>query len=307
MRKYILPILLFMSSSLYADTLTTGSLKLLQPATGQEDVNRSWADKLNVNFEIIDSSVTTNITAISVVATDTTTILNLLKTTATSLSGHITTYNTFSSTVTDQFDTLRSTVVILRASTSTLGIDLSQRTIVISDEGGDTGITVTAIDIVGDEFVSSYSGSTVTLTHTPSAGGAGGGTDVSTITFTMYGGGAFLSTANPIGTTVHQVRKSSWEVVGVSAFINLASSVGATMFKVWHTTSVSYGITWSTITPQIVVTTNSRESVYISTKFAVNDRTWIGIGIDTIPISGLQPEDWGVNLHLWKRLDGQTY
>ena len=174
--------------------------------------------------------------------------------------------------------------------------------VVIYDDGVKKG-TVNTIDF-GSNLTATVSGATGTVS---ASGGGGGGADSSTTSFTMYGGGAFLSTANPIGTTTHRVTKSTWQVLGVDAFINKTSSVGATIFKVWITTSDNYGIAWSTITPQIVVSTNNRSSVFISTGFQVQDGNWIGVGIDTIPISGLQPEDWGVKLHYWKRQSGQTY
>lgn len=65
-------------ASVPPDTQTTGNMKLLQPATGQIDTERHLVDKLNANFEIIDSSFTTNETALSALATDTTTLESTL-------------------------------------------------------------------------------------------------------------------------------------------------------------------------------------------------------------------------------------
>ena len=52
---------LFLPSVVWSDTQTTGSMKLLQPSTNTVDKSRSWADKLNVNFQIIDSTVTNSL------------------------------------------------------------------------------------------------------------------------------------------------------------------------------------------------------------------------------------------------------
>lgn len=56
MKKILLAICLI-SSPLYADTITSGNLGLLLPSTGAVDTTRSWADKINTNFEIISSTV----------------------------------------------------------------------------------------------------------------------------------------------------------------------------------------------------------------------------------------------------------
>jgi len=56
-----IPILFFAtlaSGAVPPDTQTTGEMSLLRPATGQIDKKRHLVDKFNVNFEIIDSTVT---------------------------------------------------------------------------------------------------------------------------------------------------------------------------------------------------------------------------------------------------------
>lgn len=69
MKKLLLALLLFPYLT-HADTQTSGSLKLLQPTTGQSvDPNdaskRSWGDKFNKNFQIIDSTLTNVLGSIS--------------------------------------------------------------------------------------------------------------------------------------------------------------------------------------------------------------------------------------------------
>ena len=57
MRKIIFLLAFSLIGDLYGDSVTSGSLGLLLPSTGVVDSNRSWADKINTNFEIIDSTV----------------------------------------------------------------------------------------------------------------------------------------------------------------------------------------------------------------------------------------------------------
>lgn len=60
MKKFLIAAFVsLIPSFLLADTQTTGNMKLLQPTTGYVDpTGRSWADKLNKNFSIIDATMT---------------------------------------------------------------------------------------------------------------------------------------------------------------------------------------------------------------------------------------------------------
>lgn len=75
MKKLIIILLPFLASNLFAvqPTKTTGSLGLLKPATGQYS-GRPPGDMLNSNFDIIDASVTTNLTSLSALSVATRTI-----------------------------------------------------------------------------------------------------------------------------------------------------------------------------------------------------------------------------------------
>lgn len=179
-----------------------------------------------------------------------------------------------------------------------------------------TGTTPSNVGYLGnmDALIKAIKGLSVQLsTAAGPAGpagpaGSGGGTVTeSTATLTLFGGGVFLSTFNPIGSATFRVSKSSFYVTGVDAFVNKPSSVGATHFKVYYSTSDRYGITWTPITFSVIVDTNLRQSVYTSTAFNLYEGYWVGVGIDTLAISGLQAEDWGVNLHGVMRRQGQQW
>lgn len=120
----------------------------------------------------------------------------------------------------------------------------------------------------------------------------------STVTYTLGNGVVYLSTFSPIDSATSWVDKATITIVGVSAFVSKASSVGATMFQVYQTSSANYGVTWARISPQIVVTTNNRYSNYYSTSMVINQLESFGVGINTIALSGLPAEGWGVNFYI---------
>lgn len=66
MRKLLYGLILCINSCTpaMADTITSG-VGLLKPTTGLIDTTRSWADKINANFDIIASTLNTNSTQIS--------------------------------------------------------------------------------------------------------------------------------------------------------------------------------------------------------------------------------------------------
>lgn len=248
--KKLLLVLLLIAPYAHADTQTTGNMKLLQPTTGQAfDPNdaskRSWGDKFNKNFQIIDSTVTSIFSQLG-----TAPVISIYDNT-----------NTFIGNAT----TIR----------------------------------------FNSNLTTTQSGSTTTVNG--SAGGGSGTVTESTSTLTLFGGGVFLSTFGPIGSATFRVSKSTFYIAGVDAFINKPSSVASTMFKVYYSTSDRYGITWTPITFAVIVDTNLRSNLYTSTGFVINDGWWVGIGIDTVAISGLQAEDWGVNLHGLLRRQGQQW
>lgn len=141
----------------------------------------------------------------------------------------------------------------------------------------------------------------------------------STSTVTLFGGGIFMSTSAPISSTIFRVTKATWTIAGVDAWAGYASTVAATKFKVWRSTDPTYSNSWSTVTPQIVLSTapgagggsppNSLNtySNYISTSYVINDGWYVGIGIDTVPISGILTQDWGVNIYTIIRRNGQVW
>lgn len=58
MKKLIFGLfLLNLATPLYADSVTSGVVGLLKPSTNTVDATRSWADKLNVNFDIIAATM----------------------------------------------------------------------------------------------------------------------------------------------------------------------------------------------------------------------------------------------------------
>jgi len=171
----------------------------------------------------------------------------------------------------------------------------------------DNGFPVTQEINIGNmqELIDAIRAIPAVATTTVSSGG--GTVTESTVTLTLSGGGVFLSTFGPISSTAFRISKSSFYVAGIDAFLTLPSSVGATSFKVWYTTADLYGIVWTTVTPNMVVSTNARQSVYISTYIPLYEGAWVAVGIDTIPINGLMPEGWGVNLHGINRRTGQIW
>lgn len=91
--KLLFLALLLLPATLFADTLTTGNQKFLLPSTGVVDASRNWGDKINENFRITDSSLTSVQTAIAAIQTDTSTVLSLIKSTAVQVSNYVTENN----------------------------------------------------------------------------------------------------------------------------------------------------------------------------------------------------------------------
>jgi len=152
MKKLLLALLLI-PSSLYADSVTSGSLGLLIPSTGVIDTSRRLDDKYNGNFRMISSTVSEILTRFSDIATSTTSI--------------------------------NSTVTAIRTSTAAVESTLSQRTQVWYDEGTAlTGGDIKAVNVVGGNVQATQSGSTVTITI--SGSGTSGGSSFRA--YTLYVG-----------------------------------------------------------------------------------------------------------------------
>mgnify|MGYP001593104700 FL=1 len=137
---------------------------------------------------------------------------------------------------------------------------------------------------------------------------------LSTSTLSLGGGGVFLSTFQPISTTVTRITKGTFTIVGVDAFLVTPSTVGATKFKVWVASDTNFSNCWSTVTPQIVIGTQATGgslpntfSTYISTQYVIYDGYYLGVGVDTFSVTGTVPQDYQVNIHGRKDSSGVTW
>lgn len=138
----------------------------------------------------------------------------------------------------------------------------------------------------------------------------------STFTITLGGYGVFPSTYLPVEGATFRVSKATLVICGMDAWINKPSSVVAnsTVFLMFHSSGGGYGINWSSMSPPVAVqpdlsgsSDQARHSIYISTRMEIYDGNFIGIGITTVPISGVTPVDWGVNLHCLIRRAGVAW
>jgi len=278
------------------DLTTSGSVGFLKKST-DTDTGGNWGTSNNTNWDIAAASITTALDGLATVATDTGTLTDA--------------FNAFTSTTQADFETLRSSVSFIRESTSTLETTLSQRTIVVSDEGGDTGITITAIDIVGDEFASSQSGSTLTLTHTPSAGG--GAVENSTKSFVLtYSGSVFLSTIAISGLgSFDGPGHSTWNVIAVSVGSPEGSTVAITGIQPVVSTGGVSGLPLYNRFPRIDIPTAttsgySATGIRVTTSVVVNAGEWIGLKITTAAISGTATNGVRAIFWYWEKLFGAT-
>lgn len=289
MKKLIAGLLLLTAAYLWADTKTTGSLGLLKPSTNQIDSTRSWADKINTNFEIIDSSVSGVING------------------SLSISGVVTSanWNTAKSTTVsiDQWNTAKSTNDTTNdAQTLAIG----QRTVVGYNGASALGGNITSIK-ADTNLTATLSGTTMTLTAT--GGGGSVGNSTKTVNIFHSAGPVFLSSSNYVSSPGFGRQLSpcaTYWFNSIWAYNLYSSSVTPPKYEIRIATSES-SPPWAYVlrTPQIVWQTTPTVvgtpslSIRYSTAFPIFPTEFIGIARTTVAVSGLAAHTDGINARGW--------
>lgn len=326
MKKLILSLLFLNISYLWADTQTTGSMKLIQPSTNTIDKSRSWADKLNTNLQIIDSTMTGIINgsiavgpAVPAVSIATTTLLTMISTTGVqvnNLSNSTSTLLIPISASTNTLLTMISTTGIQVSNLSASTTSLANRTPVISGyNGGVLKGDISSLDISGSG-VQSYTQTGTTAAIIFSGGSSGGSSGASsTQTITLNVGAVFLSTIGSCGfgpSSCYTTGVDSIVIIGMWADAVVPSTVAVTPgftrvdvafstggFNTQATTFRLPLLSLSTATVSASGITGSGFSGFVSTRCPVNAFETFGVQITSIPVSGFPTLGLKVHLDYW--------
>lgn len=138
MKKLIFGLLCLNISYLWADTQTTGSMKLLQPSTNTVDKSRSWGDKLNADLQIIDSTMSNTINAMNGQFASAFSSISALGTSTQNINGFVTAFMSTSDAQQNRFVNFRTTqdVSINALSQATMTLSIST-TLIINQESPD--------------------------------------------------------------------------------------------------------------------------------------------------------------------------
>ena len=140
--------------------------------------------------------------------------------------------------------------------------------------------------------------------------GSGGSSTVENSTRTMtigFGGEVFFATNSivPVPGAFGAVSRTTINVVGVQAFLNVGSTVGATGFRIAVSTALGGGSTpFSYMSPNVIVDTATTQStghysVFVSTQFKILSQSRFSLHITTCPTNGILPSDGGMNIEYW--------
>lgn len=293
MKKLIFGLLLFPLSHLWADSVTTGNLGLLKPSTNTIDKSRSWADKLNTNFDIIDATFTT------IAAQSAASKLNA----GSNNAGVI-----FSSMIAAG---QVSATNAIQAGSGNAGVITSSMTNSSLINAGSNNAGVITSSMTNSSLINAGQNNLAVITSSMIAagvitgGGGGGGISTTTIQIIIPGDVFVASlTAVPISGASYAVKKGTFHALGVDGYFDFGSTAttGWTAFKIAITTAPLQSFQASTFTyvaGDVHISSNNRFSQYYSTAFPVWQDTMMSVHITSVPPSGLMPTGLHVNVHGW--------
>lgn len=285
MKKLFLSICLLIPSFSHADSVTSGNVGLLIISTGVGG-GRSWGDKLNSNMQIIASTLSTAVSAISGIQTSTNNLAvniynstnnipsTLLASTPTWTGSHVFTSSmTFSSPTVN----IGGNEYIFQSTAPESGNNVLQRNGKRLIWGGDGG---------------------------GSAVGGGGTSQNSTVTLTMFhsGGQVFIATSPLVaidGLAGTPVMTSTFHAFAFRAYTMSPSTVAVTKFQLRWSTSNAGAFPFNNWGPQIHSSTGSAYGVKISTVLNFNPAASYALHIDSIPTSGIPPSTYGIQADGW--------
>lgn len=323
---YLIPLLL--CTYVHADTQTSGSMKLLKPTTGYVDTRRSWADKINANFDIIDSTVSNTLNQVRNPVIFSTNIANGQVwgediAVGTIASSHVVAGTFLNNGVavvrsSHTLGLLQNSVGVVFSSHIANGQFLQNGTEVVFSSHVKTGTFIKEISIYdsgfqgnvntidfGANLTATVVGTTATIAG--SAGGGGGSAIATSTRVYQLGSGSqlFKATATFAGTgLMYTAFQSTIALLSAQCWLGESSTTGATMARFAYSTAALNSQVWSYVTPQIVIDTNTRVSgtysFYANTK--LNAGEMLAVHTTTIPALGKLPPCFGCSFTGW-RLD----
>lgn len=331
MKTLLLTLLFFSAAPLFADSITSGSLGLLKPSTNTVDPTRSWADKLNKNFDMIAATITGIITVpgeptsftlfkdtaqakIATISQDTGTLFINLRSTAVSFSNFMT-FNATNTNLTSSTNTWTASQTATSSPSwkvygATWGIGSMNIIWQTTPTLGTPGQDIPYRDRVS---------SAVVWGIPPSAGAAGASVQNSTEVLRFgYSGSLNISTSTICGWLVacFNTMESTYNVMGIMASVVEGSSVASTIFNLVVATNsaISPLMASTTYFPTINITTRAsagQQQVRIATGSAgvapggvpppivILPWSTIGVLMSTMPTSGDLPRGLKIGINAW--------
>lgn len=140
------------------------------------------------------------------------------------------------------------------------------------------------------------------------ATGGGGGTSITTFTYTLSSGGdvalssiGFISIPGAFTT----VGKSTWNVREVQAFNLVRSTAGSSQYQIALSTVTAGNQVFRYITPTVEVSTNNYYSVWTSTAFRLQADESISLHVtfSSAPTGAALAAEYGMKLKFWREPD----
>lgn len=292
----IISAVLLINSVCYADTQTSGSVKLLKPSTGTIDTNRSWADKINSNFDIIASTLG-NLVGVA---------QNPVIFSSNIVDGQVMGRDIAAGTISSSHTNLPSFNSLLYINTNYFVVNSGsvsiQGTFISTNGFAVNGASVTTI---------TFPDGTIQKTApTASVGGSGG---VSSFTWTLASGGdVYLATNSliPIPGAYGVVGKSTINVTSVQPFTLIPSTRGWSSFNIARSTQMTrlnQGATWQYTIVDATAGVNETYGLWVSTNFQLYPNYFFFLVTTSVTSNlggGASAQEYGMKMRGWVDTNG---
>lgn len=283
------------------DTITSGSIGLITPPTGYLDCVR-FDDKMNMNFRIIAATMGTTMNQVSAVALDTGTLRSTMYTLINATQTNV--YTLINSTRTNIYTLINSTQAQSYTITNSTFAAIQSTASNLADNTG-------TINTVGNPVDWNKLKNVPAGFADGSDDGSAGGTGFigSTITKILAcNGEQFFATTSfiPCQGAWDNIGRTTFVVTALQAFTNIPSTVGATSYRIVDSSSAGGNTPFSYVSPNVVVDTFTRFSVWTATRIPIWADHTFALHITTAPITGTMSAEGGFKIEGFYLLPGPT-